>query len=454
MPKLYPSDIYKEQQFQALNEGVAYGVLRNATDGGECTPQDIIVLKGTPVNVPVCAGIITNSFQTPLSHINILCHNRNIPSAVQTNLWELPQIKANMDEPVRMAVTMNGLSITPCSKAAVDSFIHARPAGRVVALHADLSVNRLVPVSEFDLDWKNTIGNKAAGLGRLNKIAAGFGSDFSIPEGAFAIPFYFFYQHMAAVTIKAAREKLETMQASGAGPEAIRAQLKVLRKTIKEQPLSPALLAAVKAMMQKNGYTSYRFRSSANAEDIAGFSGAGLYDSKTGKTDDAGKPVDMAIKKVWASVYNDNAYFERAAAGIDEHTVMMGILCHRNFPAETANGVAITRNLYRRNFPGYTVNVQVGEVPVVSPPDSVTCEQFVCMKANEVNPLNFDITTDYITYSNITKGQPVLRHKQVKQLYAALASVQKTYASDQALDIEFKFDNNGKLYLKQVRPYR
>lgn len=197
---------------------------------------------------------------------------------------------------------------------------------------------------------------------------------------------------------------------------------------------------------------------------MAGFSGAGLYESKTGKIDDTDKPFDMAIKKVWASAYNDNAYFERAAANIDERTLMMGILAHRNFPDEIANGVAITKNMYRENFPGFTVNVQAGEVPVVSPPDSVTCEQFIIFNGNEINPANTTVTTDYITYSNINKGKPVLDRRQARQLFDALERVQSHYIYNvrnsqlsraaNALDIEFKFDKNGKLYLKQVRPYR
>jgi hypothetical protein len=151
------------------------------------------------------------------------------------------------------------------------------------------------------------------------------------------------------------------------------------------------------------------------------------------------------------------------AANIDEPTMVMGILAHRNFPDEKANGVAITRNIYRQGFTGYTVNVQIGEVPVVSPPDSVTCEQFVCMEAAAINPMDRSIATDYITFSSINGNKPVLDTRQIKALYKALNLVHRHFNSysrhnfkngEQPMDVEFKFDRNGRLYLKQARPYR
>ena len=68
-------------------------------------------------------------------------------------------------------------------------------------------------------------------------------------------------------------------------------------------------------------------RSSTNAEDGEEFNGAGLYDSKSGRPADdfrpAGscphptyKPLSLALKKVWASTYNLNAFLARERFGI------------------------------------------------------------------------------------------------------------------------------------------
>lgn len=56
-------------------------------------------------------------------------------------------------------------------------------------------------------------------------------------------------------------------------------------------------------------------RSSANVEDLAGLSGAGLYDS-IGNVP-AGEPeaLGAAIARVWASLYTRRAMLSRRAAG-------------------------------------------------------------------------------------------------------------------------------------------
>ncbi len=468
MPRVYTTDIYKNQKYQMLNPGTTYGILRMAGDegGGSFGEEDIVIMKGTPLNVPVSAGIITNSYQTPLSHINILCHNRNIPSAVEVGIFSNPAVAANLNKPVKLVVSPMGLTITPADRKSVDSVAELHRQKTPVILKCNLAVTELLPVKKFDLRQKDIIGNKAAGLGELSRIAGKMGSHYNVPEGAFAIPFYYYNEHIHKPAIKQKLDELASMTAANAPVDAIKKQLKIVRQAIKDEPVNPQLLADVAQAIKANGdWKAYRFRSSANAEDIIGFSAAGLYESHTGKPGDPEKPIDKAIKKVWASAYTDVAYLERRAADIDEHTMMMGILVHRSFPSEVANGVAITGNLYRSGFPGFTVNVQINEVPVVSPPDSVTCEQFICMNAGVITPMNNDVTADYITYSNITGGKPVLTHDQVRELYNALSFVQQHYSYNLGvareegrdappLDIEFKFDNNGKLYLKQVRPYR
>ena len=56
-------------------------------------------------------------------------------------------------------------------------------------------------------------------------------------------------------------------------------------------------------------------RSSANVEDLAGMSGAGLYDSIPNvPAGDAGA-LGKAVAEVWASLYTRRAVLSRRAAG-------------------------------------------------------------------------------------------------------------------------------------------
>lgn len=56
-------------------------------------------------------------------------------------------------------------------------------------------------------------------------------------------------------------------------------------------------------------------RSSANVEDLAGMSGAGLYDSISGVPASDPSALSKAVASVWASLYTRRAVLSRRAAG-------------------------------------------------------------------------------------------------------------------------------------------
>jgi len=56
-------------------------------------------------------------------------------------------------------------------------------------------------------------------------------------------------------------------------------------------------------------------RSSANVEDLAGMSGAGLYESVAGIPASEPKALGKAVAGVWASLYTRRAVLSRRAAG-------------------------------------------------------------------------------------------------------------------------------------------
>jgi pyruvate, water dikinase len=237
--------------------------------------------------------------------------------------------------------------------------------------------------------------------------------------------------------------------------------LKLIRNQIKKNPIDAKLLALVQSKIKTND--SYRFRSSSNAEDLKGFNGAGLYDSYSGIKNDSIKTIERAIKKVWASVYNDAAYRERKLFNIQESSVSMAVLVHRGFPSEEANGVAVTKNLFREGYSGFTINAQIGEESVVAPRDTVICEQMVLIPEELFLGQGTQVFPLYITRSNLTNGKAVLTQEELEKLYYALEHIKFAYYSKIialryveyerfGLDIEFKFDD-GQLYIKQVRPF-
>lgn len=466
-PLLFPDEVYKNQQFQLLRRGETYGFLRAVSNLDQlkdtATTKDIFIFKGTPFRIPLCAGLITETFQTPLSHIQILAKNRGIPSAVVKQIWTSEFPTALINKPVKLSITETGYQLEECSLDDLNAFHKNQPIAKSIKLICNKQRQNLIELQDLRMVAVDAIGTKAAALGELqflNKKAKG---KWKVPEGLFAIPFYYYVEHIQHKEISLALVHL----ANSKEPTAVKESLQKVREAILNTPISVQLLKQVEDKIMSNGVgDSYRFRSSSNAEDLDGFSGAGLYASKTGKLNNPKKSIEDAIKNVWASVWSEAAYYERAYKNIDQQTVAMAIICHRNFPEEIANGVAITKNMYRPSFSGFTVNVQAGEVSVVNPPEGVICEQFVLIDQSLVNPLDRNIGADYISASSLNNGKRILSQNQLELLYKALKTTKEHFYyktqlgdrsyidfEDYALDIEFKFEQNGELYLKQVRYY-
>src|SRR4030095_14516057 len=86
--------------------------------------------------------------------------------------------------------------------------------------------------------------------------------------------------------------------------------------------------------------------------------------------------VFRAIRRVFASFYNDNAYLERLRLGVDENRVGMAMLVHHSTPdnIELANGVATGR--WSREYHSFDGNMisQLGAVSVANPDSTATPE--------------------------------------------------------------------------------
>jgi hypothetical protein len=124
---------------------------------------------------------------------------------------------------------------------------------------------------------------------------------------------------------------------------------------------------------------------------------------------------------------------------------------------ERANGVAFTGNPSDGKDRRYTINVQAGEVDVVSPPAGVTAElDRLTITGGAVTAIERAAAS-----SLVPAGQQVLSDEQLRELGALLADIQAAYPVDPGehapeevlLDLEFKFNSAGKLVIKQIRPF-
>lgn len=281
---------------------------------------------------------------------------------------------------------------------------------------------------------------------------------FKTPENAHAIPFYYYTKHIQKASISPLITALLNYPHKDSTVW-VNHQLKKIRDAIKKETIDPELITKLNLAFKNATFKNFRFRSSTNVEDLDDFNGAGLYDSKTGILGDSIKTFEKAIKQVWASVWNEASYNERELFGIDQQNIAMGVLVHRSFPDELANGVVITKNIFRKNFSGITVNVQKGENSVVKPEKGEICEQFVAYHFNSgLDETDFDV--DYTSNSNLNNNEPLLSRKEMSRLFRVSKTIEeKMYRywrknRYHPVDIEFKIvGENRDLYIKQVRPF-
>lgn len=198
-----------------------------------------------------------------------------------------------------------------------------------------------------------------------------------------------------------------------------------------------------------------RCRSSTDSEDLVGFSGAGLYDSYTHRADEG--PLVTSIKQVWAGLWTLRAFDEREFYDVDHFTAAMGVICHPNESDEQANGVAITRNIYDPNWPGFYINAQVGESLVTNPDAGAVPDEFL---VSAIGP-GGEYEIQFIRHSSEREpGQSVLGDAHLAELLDAMERIQEHFRvlygatgdATFAMDIEFKVTAEGLLSVKQARP--
>ncbi len=460
--------------YQPLNLATAVGRLRFLTASALADTyvsyRDILVLDTVPNDISVVMGIITQDFQTPLSHVNVLSQNRKTPNMGLRGAMSDSRLRALADRWVRLVVGALGWTIEEVSAADADAFWEAHRPTPITLPPIDRKVRDLRDIEDVVVEGPDGLrASIQAAIPAFGGKAAHYSILYKTPglpiRKAFAVPAVHYAEFMESNGLFSRLEQLLADPDFRDRPEVRDARLKELRKAIKAAPIDPDLQDRLRAKLAADypGLTM-RFRTSTNSEDLDGFPCAGCYESHTGDPADWEDVLD-AIRETWASIWLFRTFEERAYAGIDHKTVSMALLVHHNFPDEEANGVALTANPYDAAGlqPGFYVNVQQGgDAEVVHPPAGVTSDQFIYQFGQPGQPIT------YLSHSSlIPAGSSVLTPAQIHELGQALELVHRRFspaygpaagnAGWYAMDVEFKFDGEPgeipRAVLKQARPH-
>ena len=449
---VFDEDVWGDTDFLALNPGEGYGRLQALEPDDRPHPRDVVIYETLPNELPRVAGIISTVPQTPLSHVNLRAVQDGVPNAFILGALDEPDIDALIGSYVHYTVTSDGYTIRAATRKEIeDHYASSRPT-EAQTPERDLSVREITPLSEIGFDDWKAFGVKAANVAVLGTLGFPEGT---VPDG-FAVPFYFYDEFMKANGLYDDIEEMLADTVFQTDFDTQESELKKLRKKIKKAETPQWIIDALTQMHETfpEG-TSLRYRSSTNNEDLPGFSGAGLYDSKTQdpeETEDDG--IDKSIKGVWASLWNFRAFVERDFHRIDHTKAAMGVLVHPNYSDEKVNGVAVSFDPVSGRGGVYYVNSQIGEDLVTNPEAHSTPEEIRMYRS-------YRGYTVLATSNLLPPGELLMSDAQLDQLRSHLIATHEHFkelyepesGEPFAMEIEFKITSDNILAIKQARPW-
>jgi len=456
LPVLSAGELARDREYQPLNLGAGIGQLRIIDRLAPDTVIDrnqIVIFKEVPVQVTPLSGMITTEPASPLSHVNMLAKSWSIPNACIRNADKL--FKQLEGKYVRLEVMEDEYRLVPADVKDVDERQRqwVRRAG-LVTPPADLVYSGLADLKDQRARDARRFGAKSANLGEL--IGARL-ANVVIPHG-FTVPFRRYQEFIRRNDLEERISSVVEEDRFVHDPAYRKERLALIRRWIQggrhDEGLRREVLDKVRAGYAGKGLF---VRSSTNAEDLPNFSGAGLYSTVPNVR--TGDQLMEAIKTVWASVWNYEAYEARESFGMNHFGVFPAVLVQEGINADSA-GVAITADPFnRRDREAVYINAKRGlgikvvegrRVPeqVIFRPRSNTFQ--VLTRSGEDTMLIFD-ERGGVKESKIDEQRAVLTDDMVRRLASAALQIEKVFGGrDQ--DIEWLF-MRGQLYIVQSRPY-
>ncbi|GCD41946.1 PEP/pyruvate-binding domain-containing protein [Streptomyces paromomycinus] len=496
VPRILGHELFGSRVRMPLNTGEATGRLRcfetvaeyEAAAGG-LGWSDIVAMPCLPDGVRRVAGFINTAPITPLSHTNVLASGWGIPNAIVRDLEQLVE-KDGLDGAwVRYRVRADEITLERLEEA---------PELRAPAWHQqrirlepplleDTPVLSLHRLRNADRD---RYGTKAANLGELHHVLDSRTADLTAFYGRPRPPRKNLYGHLAARLGLDAPSAAELRAAASsfvagtvAAPEGVALPFSLLHRFLTSSPALQQGIGKLKMALELDamdvldplclqiqhlirhtalpdavaGEITRSFpgplaaggrlvvRSSSNAEDLPGFSAAGVYDSVT-TVRGTGELLD-AVRQVWASLLSPRSVRLRHQVGISLDDTYMGVIIQEYVPA-ALGGVLVTcdptrredfRNVYLNCSPGSPEQVVEGEV---------LPQQYL------YNTVEGGGRT--VALGSWSEGLPAATRARLADLSLTGRLLQSHFSApevDGPLDIEWLLTDQGDFRLVQIRPY-
>ncbi len=454
--RLLQSDIAKEQPYEPLNLARGLGrihIIEKLDDHVEIGSNEILVLSEVPISLPPVAGVILAKPSTPLSHINLLLKGWGVPNAYIKNAQEV--LKPYDGWWVSFETKRDTYTIKRANLKQLDEY-QRRLASRldVMKPRSDLSVKRIATLGQQRARDVIAYGGKSANLGEMMQAHI---PGIVIPDG-FTLPFFDYDQFIRENKIDEVFYEMMDDQKFVHDPAYRRARLTEFRERIQNGQVNAQLRAQVLRLAHAKYPGKGLFaRSSSNSEDLPNFSGAGLHSSVPNVKGD--KELIEAIKTVWASLWNFDAYEARERAGIDHSKVYMAVLIQEGINADSA-GVMITADPYdRENKNAIYISAKRGLGIKVVEGKKIAEQLIFRPQTNTVQILTRSAEDSLLTFDEkggvkevpITGERAVLTDGMVRRLAKAAQDIKRVF-NNKDQDIEWIY-LHGQIYIVQSRPF-
>ncbi|MEP7270215.1 MAG: PEP/pyruvate-binding domain-containing protein [Acidobacteriota bacterium] len=459
LPRILPAELESVGDFVPLNQARNVGVLRiidRMSDQTIIDRNEVIIFREPPLQLTPCSGLITTTFGAPLAHVNLLAKGWDIPNAFIKGAAEEYRVLEGTF--VYFEVREDGFTLRPAALAETTEY-GRRMAERsdLLTPRADLSFRQLTSLALQRKGDALRFGAKSANLGEVaHAVRSGLVKGVSVPPG-FSIPFFYYDQFIRSNGLEQAIVEMLSNDRFNHDPAYRKQRLREMRTLIVQGRLDPTLhQAAWSRVRQMFAGKGVFVRSSTNAEDLENFSGAGLYTTVPNVRGRA--ELMTAIKTVWASVWNFEAYEARESAGINHAAVYPGVLIQEGVPADSA-GVLVTLNPFdREDETGVYINAKRGlgirvvegqQIPEQVIFDSRTGLIRVLTRSSDDTMLTFDAAGG-VREVRIGTERRVLTDEIIKRLARSALDIKRSFMGrDQ--DIEWVVVGH-RLYVVQSRP--
>ncbi|HEV7629003.1 MAG TPA: PEP/pyruvate-binding domain-containing protein [Streptomyces sp.] len=496
MPRILGHELFGNRTRTPLNPGEATGRLRwfrtveeyeAAADG--LGWSDIVAMDCLPDDVPRVAGFLNTTPITPLSHTNVLASGWGIPNAIVRDLEQLVE-KSDLNGAwvhylVRDdEITLDALAEPPALD--VPTWHHQRIRMEPPLLE-DVPVLSLHRLRRADRD---RYGTKAANLGELHHVLDSRTADLTSFYGRPRPPRPDLYGHLAArlgvtgaTTAQLRHATAEFAAATVAAPEGVALPFALQNRFLASSPALQQGIGKLKMVLELDALevldslclhlqhlvrstplpdevtrqitqafpgplaagSRLVVRSSSNAEDLPGFSAAGVYESVT--TVRGPDELLDAVRQVWASLLSPRSVRLRHQVGISLDDTYMGVIVQQYVPA-SLGGVLVTCNPTKREeFRNVYLNCSPGSPEKIV--DGTTLPQQYLYNTVEGGGRT-------VALGSSGGDLPAAARARLSDLALSGRLLQSHFSDedvDDPLDIEWLMTDQGDFRLVQIRPY-